>query len=307
MNKKNCLFTNDVETTSILLNKLSDKTGFKVYQEGMPILLDLYQKYNIKSTFFFTGYISKLIPDIVKMIINDGHEVGSHGLSHKVEHGFDVLSYKEQCEHLKLSKDILENITGEEVLSFRAPALRTNINTPKALLETGFKIDSSVSSQRFDFFLSFGSKEKLKNLIAPRLPYKSSINTLYKKGKNGILEIPISSLLIPYIGTTLRIFPFLTDIIKQILYFENIINSKPIVFLTHPNEFINEKNIDRKFGRRSSNIFNYYIKEVLRTKLKLKNLGKEAIPLYENQINFFNKKGFQFSTLKDYCIKNNLL
>jgi len=68
MQNKYCLLTNDVETTSIWHNSLLDKTGIKVYKEGMPILLDLYEKYNIKSTFFFTGYIAKLIPDIVKMI-----------------------------------------------------------------------------------------------------------------------------------------------------------------------------------------------------------------------------------------------
>ena len=50
---KYCLLTNDVETTSIWFNKLRDKTGIKVFKEGMPALLDLYEKYNIKSTFFF--------------------------------------------------------------------------------------------------------------------------------------------------------------------------------------------------------------------------------------------------------------
>ena len=80
---KYCLLTNDVETTSIWFNSLRDKTGLKVLQEGMPILLDLYEKYNIKSTFFFTGYIAKLYPRLVKMILPYGHEVGSHGLSHE--------------------------------------------------------------------------------------------------------------------------------------------------------------------------------------------------------------------------------
>ena len=47
------IITNDVETTSIWHNKLRDETGYKVLKEGMPLLLDLYQKYNIKSTFFF--------------------------------------------------------------------------------------------------------------------------------------------------------------------------------------------------------------------------------------------------------------
>ena len=46
--KKSALFTNDVETTSIWLNTLRDETGFKVFNQGMPSLLEIYSKYNIK-------------------------------------------------------------------------------------------------------------------------------------------------------------------------------------------------------------------------------------------------------------------
>ena len=88
--EKYCLLSNDVETTSIWHNSLRDKTGLKVLKEGMPRLLDLYEKYNVRSTFFFTGYIAKLYPEIVKMVIPYGHEIGSHGLSHEKEDGFDT-------------------------------------------------------------------------------------------------------------------------------------------------------------------------------------------------------------------------
>jgi len=57
-----------VETHSIYYNELRKDTGYKVYKEAIPYLLDLYSEYNIKSTFFITGYIAKLFPDIVKKI-----------------------------------------------------------------------------------------------------------------------------------------------------------------------------------------------------------------------------------------------
>ena len=44
-----------------------DKTGEKVLREGMPELLDIYDNYNIKSTFFYTYYIANKFPDIVKI------------------------------------------------------------------------------------------------------------------------------------------------------------------------------------------------------------------------------------------------
>ena len=152
------MITNDVETTSILNHKLRDKTGEYVLNQGMPRLLDLYDKYGVKATFFYTGHIAKLYPDVVKMAYNRGHEVGSHGLTHEVSKAFDVLSPEEQLSHLKQSKQILEDIVGEEVVSFRAPAARVDKKFPQIMKEAGFKVDSSVSSQRLDMMFSFGAK-----------------------------------------------------------------------------------------------------------------------------------------------------
>ncbi|MCK5137877.1 MAG: polysaccharide deacetylase family protein [Bacteroidales bacterium] len=302
------MLTNDVETTSIWFNTLRDETGLKVLNEGMPALLDIYQKNNIKSTFFFTGYIAKLYPSVVKMILPYGHEVGSHALSHEVKDGFDVLSLDKQIIHLSESKKILENISGNEVISFRSPALRVNKYTPTALLETGFKIDSSIASTRFDAFLSFGSKEKLKWLFAPRTPYKTSIDSLFKKGGNGVIEVPLSATFFPYVGTTMRIFSGLTRAQHHLLHFEtNRINHKPIVFDIHPNEFIDESMEPRIISKRAKNYPAYLLKDLIRSKLKVKNLGPGAISLYEREIQFFQKRGYEFCTIKEYCKKQKLV
>tara|TARA_Y100001970_G_C14178049_1_gene828183 strand:- start:897 stop:1823 length:927 start_codon:yes stop_codon:yes gene_type:complete len=307
MNNKFCLLTNDVETTSIWFNKLRDKTGLKVLNEGMPILLDIYESYNIKSTFFFTGYIAKLYPEIVKMVLKYGHEVASHSYSHKVEHGFDVLNYKQQIDQLKLSKQILEDISGNEVISFRAPALRVSKNTARALLECGYRIDSSIASQRFDFFLSFGSLKKLNILFSPRLPYRVSEKSIFKKGNSDLIEVPLSATFIPYVGTTMRVFPLITKIQHSILNFETCFNKKPIVFDIHPNEFIDESDEKRAISKRTNNFISYLLKDYLRAKLKVKNLGRDAIPLYKREIDYFVNKSYEFLTLKDYCIRKGFL
>lgn len=304
---KHVLLTNDIESTSIWFNALRDKTAIKVLKEGMPILLDIYEKYNIKSTFFFTGYIAKLYPEIVKMILPYGHEVGSHSMSHLKENGHDVTSFKNQVQLLGDSKNLLEDISGQEVISFRAPALRVNEFTAQALIETGYKIDSSIASQRFDMFLSFGSLKKLNWLRAPRLPYKTSENSLFKKGDGPIIEIPLSATLFPYVGTTMRIFPCITRLQRNFLNWETKLNKKPIVFDIHPNEFIDESNEPRIINRRSKNPISYFIQDFLRSQLKIKNLGKNAIPLYESQIEFFKNRNYEFCTIKDYCKKTGLL
>lgn len=308
MKKRTSLFTNDVETTSIWLNTLRDKTGYKVLEEGMPILLDIYAKYDIKSTFYFTGYIAKLVPDVVKMIIKDGHEVASHGKSHLKEDGFDVMPFDRQKSHLMETKKILEDISGQEVISFRAPALRVNEDTSLALIEAGYKIDSSIASQRFDFFMSFGGLKKLKWLFAPRLPYYTSQDSLFKRGEGPLIEVPLTALFFPYVGTTMRIFPWLTAIQRRIIHLESAyLNGKPVVFDIHPNEFIDESDEQRVIHNRSKNPFSYFLQDWLRARLKTKNLGHKSIACYEREIEFYKKRNYEFITVKDFCKREGLL
>lgn len=301
------LFTNDVETTSIWFNTLRDETGWKVYREGMPMLLDIYAKYGAKSTFFFTGYIARLIPDVVKMILDAGHEVGSHGMSHLKEDGFDMMPYDRQVNHLRDSKHLLEDISGEEVISFRAPALRVNENTAEALAEAGYKIDSSVASQRFDMFMSIGGLKKMNWLTAPRRPYKTSPDSLFKQGNGPIIEVPLSATLLPYLGTTMRIFPIITRVQRRFLSNESSITGKPIVFDIHPNEFIDESKEKRVIHKRSGNRVSIFLQDTLRAQLKVKNLGPKGASLYEKELRHFQSREFELITIKDYCSRTKLL
>jgi peptidoglycan/xylan/chitin deacetylase (PgdA/CDA1 family) len=300
-NGKYGLFTNDVETTSIWHNKLRSETGWKVYREGMPRLLDLYKKHDVKSTFFFNCDIAKLIPDIVRMVLADGHEVGSHGLSHKDEDAFDLMSYAKQVTHLSESKKILEDITGEQVISFRAPALRITKDIGIALLETGYLIDSSVASQRFDMGLSGGSKSKLWWFVSPRKAYHTDVNNIFRKGTSALVEVPVSSLIFPYAGTTMRIFPKSLLLLRNLLKIENQFTKKPIVFLIHPNELIDESDEATAINRRSKGMVSHYMKDIIRTKLKRKNLGEKSVPLYEQHIAYFKARNFKCITIKHYC------
>ncbi|MFP4026062.1 MAG: polysaccharide deacetylase family protein [Thiohalospira sp.] len=298
--KRIVFFTNDVETTSLWNHRLSDKTGEKVLKEGMPVLLELYKKYNIRSTFFFTGYIAQKFPEIVKMILPYGHEVGCHGMFHDPNLAFDVLSLHEQKKHLTQAKDILEDISGQKIISFRAPALRVNKFTPAALIENGFLMDSSVASQRMDFFLSFGAKDKLKWVFAPRKPFFTEENNLARKGKGPLLEIPATALFLPYAGTFTRISPFFTRWVRELLHFENKITHTPVHYIIHPNELITEEIEIKKVKRRAKSFMGYILGDLVRYKLKLKNLGPPAIQLFEKQLIYFNKRNYKGISLQDY-------
>lgn len=294
------MLSNDVETTSIWFNDLRDSTGEKVLREGMPRLLELYAQYGVKSTFFYTAYMAELYPEVVRLAVKAGHEVGSHGKSHIIGNGFDVMPYDKQVRHLDYSKKLLEDISGQEVISFRAPALRVSPDTATALIETGFRIDSSIASQRFDFFLSFGSKQKLSFLYAPRLPYRVSKNNIFKTGQSPLVELPLSATIMPYAGTTMRMMPGITRMQQRLLHWETAINGKPVVFVIHPNELIDESMEPRTIKRRSRNPVSYLLSDLLRAKLKTKNLGEKAVPIYESLIKFYIKHDYEFLTMRDY-------
>lgn len=299
------MITNDVETTSILNHKLRDKTGEYVMNQGMPRLLDLYDKYGVKATFFYTGHIAQLYPDVVRMAHERGHEVGSHGLTHEVSKAFDVLSPEEQLSHLKQSKQILEDIIGEEVVSFRAPAARVDKKFPLIMKEAGFKVDSSVSSQRLDMMFSFGALKKLHWLTAPRKAYFTQTDNIFRRGDSEVLEAPISAMGFPYIGTFMRIAPGVNRLTRRMLFWETVCNGRQFVFLTHPNEFIDEDRETNEIERRAGNYISYLLGDVLRHKLKVKNLGEKALPIYERELSFFKDKGFRFLTCKDlYDLKH---
>jgi peptidoglycan/xylan/chitin deacetylase (PgdA/CDA1 family) len=293
------LATNDVELTSIRFNKQREQTGNLVLKEGLPLLFDLYSRYQVKATFFVTGDIAEAFPSIPQMIVDAGHELGCHGYGHTEDSAFDNRGYSEQYRDLVKAKEILEQSGCTEVVSFRAPALRVNRFTPQALADAGFKVDSSISSQRADMFFSFGAIKKINRLWAPRMPYTVAKDGLDRKGDLPILEIPISAIGLPYIGTTLRIAPAAVRMLRYLLHAEAVKTGKPVNFLIHPNECIIE-NDDDLVDRRSSNPVKYLFAERLRRKMKLFNLGPRAIQLYEEHLAFFQVKGYDFITCKEY-------
>lgn len=292
------IMTSDVEHHSITLNREDKSVPKQIYNTGLPRLLDLLSKYDVPSTFYFTGMFAEDSPESIELVAQNGHEIGCHAYDHSPSRGFDLLSYDEQVNELKKAKKAFGNV-GEKVTSFRAPALRINKQTVRALEEMNFKTDSSIASQRFDGPMSFGSKQKLKWLSAPRKPYYLSYESPTKTGNSKILEIPLSALVLPYIGTTMRINPTTTAVLEKFIFKESKKTDKPVVFLFHPNECMD---YDLKFqiNRRSSNLIEFIFADVIRHRLKMKNLGKPSLHYLEQIFKNATKEGFEFITIEEY-------
>ena len=292
------LMTADVESFSIPLNREDPGVVKQVHEEGLPRLLSLMAKHDVCGTFYFTGTFAEASPESVELVKEHGHEVGCHGYDHSPHRAFDVLSYEEQLNDLKKAKAAIESVAGE-IVSFRAPALRINEDTVRALEETGFRTDSSVCSQRFDGPFTFGSKRKLKWLFAPRRPYMLSYDSVVKPGDSKILEIPVSAFLFPYIGTMMRVSPLIARILRKYLYHESKNTGKPVVFLFHPNECLDTGN-EIATTRRTNNPVEYLFADVIRHKLKLKNMGLASLKLLDEVITSAKEFGFEFVSAGEY-------
>jgi len=119
------LMTNDVESFSIPLNRLDHDTAKEVYKVGLPRLLDVYARHEIKCTFYFTGESAEIVPEAVEFVLDHGHDIGCHGYDHSQEKAFDVMSFHEQVAELTKDKGVIGAIAGK-VRDFRASTLRIN-------------------------------------------------------------------------------------------------------------------------------------------------------------------------------------
>ncbi|HVX39470.1 MAG TPA: XrtA system polysaccharide deacetylase [Gemmatimonadaceae bacterium] len=111
-------------------------------------LLDLFARHEVKATCFVLGWFAKRHPELVRAIAADGHEIASHGWSHR---SLTMLSHKEFRDELRMSKAQLEHVTGTPVVGFRAPNFSIVPGAEWAfdvLLDEGYLYDSSLFVHR---------------------------------------------------------------------------------------------------------------------------------------------------------------
>lgn len=81
-------------------------------------ILDILDKYDIKSTFFLVGFWVDKYPKHVKEIYNRGHDVGNHSTNHPY---MTKLSDEEIIKELNITGDKIEKIIDDKPTLFRPP------------------------------------------------------------------------------------------------------------------------------------------------------------------------------------------
>src|SRR5262245_2974175 len=142
-------------------------------------ILGLLDEHGVKGTFFILAWNAERHPDLVRRIARAGHEIASHGHRHRLI--FDQTP-AEFAEDLRRSKDILEDLTGEPVLGYRAPSFSLTTRSIWALdvlLEAGLRYDSSI----------FPVSDRLYGIPdARRFPF-----VIRRAGERELVEFPMST------------------------------------------------------------------------------------------------------------------
>jgi len=192
-------------------------------ERNTDILLELFKSKNIKATFFVLAWVAERYPQIVKAIVEQGHELASHGYSHQLvyEQGPDIFR-----EETHKSKIILEDIGQRPVQGYRAASYSITAKSLWALdilAELGFVWDSSIFPVRHDNYGMPNSPEK---------PYQI-------KTDHGILtEFPLTTakvmgLSIPAAGGGyFRQYPYFVS--KYLFNRASLNQTRPQIFYLHP-------------------------------------------------------------------------
>jgi len=149
---------------------------------GTPRILEVLSQHGITATFFFTGDAARSHPEVVKMVDRAGHEVGCHSLYHETlgDELFPIPGLKpvlpEECYHrVEVATDVVQQVAGKAMTSFRAPRLWGSTTLVNALEDLGYLADASYPLFYYEDRLT---------------PYHPSRTDWTAEGDMTIVEIP---------------------------------------------------------------------------------------------------------------------
>ena len=143
---------------------------------GAPRLLELFKKYDIKTSWFIPGHTADTFPDICKEVLAAGHEIGCHGYVHENP---TKATYEQETKVMQMALESLDKIGAPKPLTYRSPYWDFSPNTIKILEENGFLYDSSLMGNDLHPYYP-----------RPVTPHSDRANEFGEPSK--ILELPVS-------------------------------------------------------------------------------------------------------------------
>jgi peptidoglycan/xylan/chitin deacetylase (PgdA/CDA1 family) len=240
-------------------------------EQGLDLLVDLFEEYNVKATFFTPGEMVLRHQSKIREIAKAGHEVANHGFLHEKDECLLVKS--EQKKLVEKTSELIENATGVRPFGFRAPCLRVSGPTLEVLNELGYLYDSS--------YLPMYVPGDYGSLSFERKPYYPM------KPHSRFLEIPVSTNpvgLLPFSGSWLRNLGASWAKVSSKILFDI---GCPAMLYVHPRDVLELPHIKgvpwhvyRNTGRRCLKILEQVIEFVQRQKgrsLRAVDLAREEL------------------------------
>lgn len=114
--------------------------------------LTLLDETGTKATFFTLGWVARHCPEVVRRIVDAGHELASHGMEHRRVWSQTPTEFLQDAS---TAKKLLEDVGGQAVTGYRAASWSIDERTPWAhevLAEAGYRYSSSIYPVRHDHF-----------------------------------------------------------------------------------------------------------------------------------------------------------
>ena len=118
--------------------------------QNTEVLLECFERADVKATFFILGWVAERFPQLVRDIASSGHEVASHGFHHQLIY---TLTPDQFREDVRRAKATIENACGRPVRGYRAPSfsiVEPSLWALDVLIEEGYAYDASIFPIRHD-------------------------------------------------------------------------------------------------------------------------------------------------------------
>ncbi|MBC2729463.1 XrtA system polysaccharide deacetylase [Thiobacillus sp.] len=214
-------------------------------ERNVDLILGLLDETNAKATFFTLGWIAERYPQVVRRIVDNGHELASHGYGHQRASDLTPEQFRDDITR---AKHILEDLGSVAIRGYRAPSFsinRKNWWAVEELENAGYVYSSSIYPVRHDHY---GMPD------APRFPHRPN-------GEAGILELPPTT--VPLMGRNwpaagggwFRLLPY--SMSRWMLNRVNTEDRAPCMFYFHPWEI--DAGQPRQSGLSARTRFRHYV------------------------------------------------
>ncbi|MEO7761564.1 MAG: XrtA system polysaccharide deacetylase [Casimicrobiaceae bacterium] len=214
-------------------------------ERNVDTILGILDESGVHATWFTLGWIAERYPALVRRIVDQGHELASHGYDHRRVTDLDRAQF---AQDIRRAKSVLEQIGAVTVKGYRAPSFSigdANLWALDALSEAGYRYSSSIYPVRHDHYGMPG---------APRFAF-------HPHGEGGLLEVPVTTVNVfgrnwpSGGGGYFRLLPY--GVSRWCLRRVNDHDHQPCIFYFHPWEIDPDQARQRGIGLKTR--FRHYV------------------------------------------------